>query len=246
MKKLRRKKRTKNFQIAYETRNLEINLFWKRYGAFWIIVAAAFVGFAALKNSESIYSLLLASFGFISSFAWTLMNRGSKYWQETWEDRAGRNDSTGFFQSWEPLQKKNFWSAKRFSVSKLAIILSDFVVFCWLIILGNDVYSQIKKPSEGSSLAAGDIASISSIVIVFIFLLFLLIQGRSTVRVIEFHDNRKYRLELRWGKYYFSYFEKGKKEKIKFKTIKEVEDAKVKFQFITKMLRKLPNDKAQI
>jgi hypothetical protein len=240
-KKLKRKGRSEKFQIAYETRNLEINLFWKRYGAFWIIVAAAFVGFAELKASENDYSILLASFGFISSFAWTLMNRGSKYWQETWEDRAGRNDATGFFQRWEPIQKKNFWSARRYSVSKLAIVLSDFVALCWLIILGNDTYSLIYCRWD----KAGFII-ISSLFITLVFLFILLFKGRSTVRVIEKHNGIHFRLELKGDKYYLSYYKNKELEEKVFDNIDDVKKIKNDFPFIEDMLKKLPNDKEQI
>jgi hypothetical protein len=76
------------FDVAVQTRNLEIELFWKRSVFFWGFISAAFIGYAALRQSE--VRTLLACFGLVCSFAWTLVNRGSKYWQEAWETKVER------------------------------------------------------------------------------------------------------------------------------------------------------------
>jgi hypothetical protein len=43
---------TKRFEVALQTRNFEIDLFWKRSLFFWGFISAAFVGYAALRQSE--------------------------------------------------------------------------------------------------------------------------------------------------------------------------------------------------
>src|ERR1700687_4058379 len=68
------------WSLMIQTRNLEIDLFWKRSLFFWGFISAAFVGYTALRQSE--LRTVLACFGTVCSCAWTLVNRGSKYWQE--------------------------------------------------------------------------------------------------------------------------------------------------------------------
>lgn len=254
-------KKTKNpFDLAYETRNLEINLFWIRYGAFWIIVAAAFIGFAELYNSKSIYSLFLASFGLISSLSWTLINRGSKYWQETWEDRAGNSDETNFFKTWAPLQKKNFWSAKRYSVSKVAIILSDAVTSFWILIFLFDLLTksaillshnlQINQFFIYHSKSIHILKDLTVLIVVIaltiIFVFILLKKGKSTLMVIDEENGIKYRLEKKNDKYYFSYFEKDKKVQFYKKTIEQLRRIIDKKVIVERMLERLPDDGRQL
>jgi hypothetical protein len=126
------------FDVAVQTRNLEIELFWKRSLFFWGFISAAFIGYAALRQSE--VRTLLACFGLVCSFAWTLVNRGSKYWQEAWEAKVERFEFpvTGvLFAEEEAAQShKGCWlSGRKYSVSKLAIALSDYVCCLWLVIV---------------------------------------------------------------------------------------------------------------
>jgi hypothetical protein len=75
----------------------------------------------------------------VSSVAWTLQNRGSKYWQEAWEQKVRVVEidvlGTNLFSNWESLQKKGPWGAAMFSVSRLAVALSDFTILIWLALL---------------------------------------------------------------------------------------------------------------
>jgi hypothetical protein len=75
----------------------------------------------------------------LCSVAWTLQNRGGKYWQEAWEQKVQTVElevlGARLFSNWEPVQRKGLWGAARFSVSKLAIALSDFTVLVWIALL---------------------------------------------------------------------------------------------------------------
>jgi len=74
----------------------------------------------------------------VCSITWTLVNRGSKYWQETVgienrESRGRRN--WPLFKQREAPQRKGTWlSGRPYSVSKLAIGVSDYVALVWLAI----------------------------------------------------------------------------------------------------------------
>jgi hypothetical protein len=128
---------SKRFDAALQTRQFEIDLFWKRSLFFWGFIGAAFVAVGALKYDQPGLSLLVSSFGLVCSMAWTLANRGSKYWQEQWESKIENveREVTGpLFQKIEPKQAKGWFGGREYSVSKLAILVSDYVSIIWLII----------------------------------------------------------------------------------------------------------------
>ena len=124
------------FNVALDTRKLEIQLFWSRSLFFWGFIAASFTGYAALTRIDSGLSLIVASFGLVCSAAWSLVNRGGKYWQEAWEQKIARLEPTepeALFAKTEPPQlSKGCWlRGRHYSVSKLAIALSDYTTILW-------------------------------------------------------------------------------------------------------------------
>jgi len=73
---------------AAETLDNEVERFWKRSLFFWGFIAAAFVAYGVLiEKSDKDLPLAISCFGLICSIAWTLANRGSKYWQYHWEEK---------------------------------------------------------------------------------------------------------------------------------------------------------------
>ncbi len=97
------------YKQAADIRKFEIGLFWKRGTYYWAFILAAFTTHFALLGmifstfSEdinksfslenmcklpglSLFSLdITAFFCFFFSLAWTLVNKGSKFWQKNWE-----------------------------------------------------------------------------------------------------------------------------------------------------------------
>ena len=132
-------KKKMRLKISNDTRKFEIELFWKRSLFFWGFIASAFIAFVASYKSNPTLSFVIANFGLACSIAWTLANRGSKFWQENWEQCVTNNEDDvigPLFKEVQPrLEKDGFWlSARRFSVSKLTIALSDYVTILWLFI----------------------------------------------------------------------------------------------------------------
>lgn len=129
----------KKYDVALATRNFEIELFWKRSIFFWGFIASAFIAYATIASQKQPLALLIACFGLVCSFAWTLVNRGSKRWQENWEMIVSEieNDVTGsLFTERRSKSDGNPWlKAREYSVSKITIALSDFTVFVWLILI---------------------------------------------------------------------------------------------------------------
>lgn len=121
---------------AAETRRFEIERFWQRSLFFWGMVGAAFVAFAALAGKDPTAQYFTGCFGIVTSTAWTLQNRGAKYWHESWEHKTHllqkRVLGTDLFSNKEQVQFKGWFGASRFSVSKITIVLSDASVAIWL------------------------------------------------------------------------------------------------------------------
>jgi len=124
-------------KLAAEVRKFEIERFWARSLFFWGFIAAAFVAYAQLYGKQDNDALsTIACFGLVCSIAWTLANRGGKYWQEAWEGKVEAVEvaviGAKLFSNHEPLKRKGPWGAQLFSVSKLTIALSDFTVLVWV------------------------------------------------------------------------------------------------------------------
>jgi len=137
---------------ASDVRKLEIDKFWQRSLFFWGFIGAAFVAFGTLYSKDALLTLLVACFGLISSLAWTLQNRGSKYWQEAWENKVESVERTvlsaDLFSNIEPRQSKGIWGAQRYSVTRLAIALSDFTVLVWAGLVAAATQGPVPKNLE--------------------------------------------------------------------------------------------------
>ena len=130
----------KAFDIAHDNRKFEIDMLWKRSLIYWGFIAASFVGYAATSRLSVNLSIVFSGFGFLCSVAWSAGNRGSKYWQEYWENKVVlfQNRVTGdIFIDHFPIN--NFilsqFASRRMSVSKLLMGISDYTIMVWLVIL---------------------------------------------------------------------------------------------------------------
>lgn len=129
---------------ALDIRKFEIELYWKRGAYFWAFIAAAFAGYALTHKAsdpDPWLSILFAALGLIFSFAWYLVNRGSKFWQSNWERHVDLLED----MTLGPLYKvvavtadnsagNPLTSPAQFSVSKVNQVLSVFVVAVWLLL----------------------------------------------------------------------------------------------------------------
>ena len=139
-------------QRAVEIRKFEIDLYWKRATYFWTFIAVAFAGYGAVHATEvgdnkSEISLFLACLGMVFSFGWYCVNRGSKHWQENWENHVALLED----KILGPLFKvtltrprpKGLWGhldsvltgPYHFSVSKINQMISIYVSLLWLFFI---------------------------------------------------------------------------------------------------------------
>ncbi len=141
------------YRQAADIRKFEIELFWKRATYYWAFIMAAFTGHFALlgmlfSDCEKTFSVSeiyclpgLSLFAlaatalvcFFFSFAWTLVNKGSKFWQKNWEAHLDmlENEVTGkLYQTYLNTNSKEFdecpWNCKAYdySVSKVTMVTS--------------------------------------------------------------------------------------------------------------------------
>lgn len=170
------------FEIANDTRKFEIGLFWQRSLFFWGFIATTFAGYIfAIKENLIAISVILACFGVVCSLAWTLVNRGSKFWQENWEGHIHFIKDNNIIKTFRPLWYLNppeFHGARKFSPSRITIALSDYVLVVWVSAL---VYPFFKL---NTSLDINEFDFIfSTIVVTFtiIYIVWLLYKTKSKV-----------------------------------------------------------------
>jgi hypothetical protein len=145
------------YKIAIDTRKFEIELYWKRTTYFWAFIVTTFAGYGWTLKSKStsddnFLALLLSCFGLILSVSWFLANKGSKQWQENWENHIEllEDKITGPLYKIS-LKRKNssfFTGPGDYSVSKINQLISIFVAIVWIILIGKSIYN-IYKPFLG-------------------------------------------------------------------------------------------------
>lgn len=128
--------------LAYATdiRKFEIELYWKRATYFWAFIGAAFAGYALTYKTSSDHepwlSLLFSSLGLVFSFAWYLVNRGSKFWQNNWERHVDLLEDMTLGPLYKTIatdisSKNPLIAPGAFSVTKINQVLSVFVTLVW-------------------------------------------------------------------------------------------------------------------
>ena len=126
-----RKTWEKAYDTAADIRKFEIELFWKRATFFWAFITAIYVSYFQVltlihKCEHGYISLvILAALGLFFCFSWLLSSKGSKHWQENWEEHLNilEDEITG------PLYK-TYLAKNSYSLSKIAICAGWVVSFC--------------------------------------------------------------------------------------------------------------------
>lgn len=160
------------FEKAWQIRNFEIDLYWKRAAYFWAFIAATFAGYIAVissdnypKNSLIELEYYLICLGVIFSFAWSLVNWGSKKWQENWEGHIDRLE-----ESFTGPLYRIISSGASHSVSKVNLSVSIFIGCIWILLGVQYISRHITFCNSTNGLAwyfiISTVASISFIVLV--------------------------------------------------------------------------------
>ncbi|PXX93810.1 hypothetical protein DIT71_03155 [Marinobacter vulgaris] len=138
---------------ALDIRKFEIDMYWRRATYFWALIAVAFAGFFAVLGSKDIdqrelYSFIIGCVGLVFSWSWFLVNRGSKYWQENWENHVNMLEDSVIGPLYktrlqrpkdDDIVEKIITGPAQLSVSKI----NQWVSFFTLIIWGFLIYSTL-------------------------------------------------------------------------------------------------------
>lgn len=141
-------KQSTAYKVASDIRKFEIDKYWQRTLYFWGFISAIYIAyFNVLKDLYSkdgvqshgtIPLFILSVLGLIFCFSWLLVCKGSKHWQENWEQHIDllEDEITG------PLFK--IYSANTpnsFSVSKINIAIGVIITFCAFILVIFETFS---------------------------------------------------------------------------------------------------------
>lgn len=179
-------------KVALDVRKFEIELYWKRATYFWAFIAASFTAYVAsltILNKYILLDILIGCMGLVFSSIWYLVNKGSKYWQENWEKHVseledkiigplfkllvkGRQSKFDIFKPLKP---------QRYSVSKLNQMLSLYVVFIWIILIGSSLYNLI--------ICNQLFYIILGFVIIVLTFIFLIITANSCLSIVSDNEN---------------------------------------------------------
>ena len=169
------------FEIAVDTRKLEIELYWKRAAYFWTLLVATFAGYFAIATASSgpkpTHQFLISCLGLVLSVGWYLVNRGSKFWQVYWERQVDslEDEVLGrpLFKSagiGSELKWRHFWGGYRYSVSKVNQLISLFVALVWLG-LAIASWPGLSWPPSRTDIGVGGILVLTVLFIGFFFTL---------------------------------------------------------------------------
>ena len=145
------------FAQVSDIRKFEIEMYWKRATYFWALIAVAFAGYFAILGANTLenkffLSLLISCIGLVFTFGWHLANRGSKYWQENWENHLDllEDEVTGpLYKTLLERPDKGTLSEMlvteplSISVSKINQWISVFVIFIWVSLLMYSAYKSL-------------------------------------------------------------------------------------------------------
>ena len=191
-------------QVALETREFEIQLYWERAKYFWTFIAATLAGFAAVQTLDdsqhkTFLSVILSCLGFLFSWAWYLVNRGSKLWQENWENHVALLEDKIHGPLFKTILLRDerlklkaifkgalFLRPARYSVSKINLLVSLSVTVFW----GFMIYSVCPRPFT-YSWEAIDWNLARPILLTFVAFVLLAWWGRS-----DFRDKKESKHDL--------------------------------------------------
>lgn len=139
---MKNKIKEKALNKAWEIRNYEINLYWKRAVYFWVfntsLACASYKVYFCPSDNYSESNIFLLGIciliGFACSIAWLLSNIASKRWQENWENHIDLLENEKYGRLYKTVLSK-YEYFPRPSVSRLNLKISFLIFIFWLILI---------------------------------------------------------------------------------------------------------------
>jgi len=150
---------SKVYLLIHDIRKFETENFWKRSTFFWSTLVLVFGGYVLALKEGSQYkyeiSVTIALIACIYTTIFSLSTRGSKFWQDWWEEKAKDYEKFQKFNLFrqdmtETIRlesKKHFFllRPRRWSVSKLTMVLSDMTALIWFGLYVKDGLNLYKQ-----------------------------------------------------------------------------------------------------
>ena len=139
-------KSLERFKLILQTRDFEIEMFWKRCNYFLVLNTALAVGvFASFGGNKAILPLICLAGAFVC-YAWFQVGLGSKFWQSHWEQIAEEmQDDIGFRKDDGGDYRKDYFSRKGADVRVNRNLFPPGKEHHWLKFFYNN--QVMKKPS---------------------------------------------------------------------------------------------------
>lgn len=148
-------KQKEALKYALDIRKFEIDLYWKRATYFWAFIAASYTGYFALLNKNDKVLLFIGFLGFLFSYSWYFVNRGSKFWQNNWEKHVDylENEIIGNLNKTVRFCKKSNFinpiAEYPISVTKINQLLSFIISLSWLFLVFDPLFKICNFRSYG-------------------------------------------------------------------------------------------------
>ncbi len=166
---------------ALDIRKFEIGLYWKRASYFWAFILLAFTAYFTI--SDSIFTnvneirLIVSSIGLIFSISWYYVNRGSKYWQNNWEQHVDNLEDNYMGPIYRIILKRDEFKFTHllgpypFSVSRINQVINLYIIFIWIYLLVNSLSNIFKlyEPVEHFNVLVILMALIISVILLSTF-----------------------------------------------------------------------------
>lgn len=162
-------KAEKALNNALDIRKFEIELYWKRASYFWTFIGLIYAAFCGVLVKMDIIDIgfrfqdtqvcilyLISSAGLCLSLAWFFVNKGSKYWQENWENLISLLEDDLIGPSYKIILHRpdtkgckaitrTLLEPEPYSVSKINQLLSLFNVIIWICISAWALFELIQR-----------------------------------------------------------------------------------------------------
>lgn len=139
----------KALEQALDIRKFEIEMYWKRASYFWTLIAASFAGYGLTlgKAELGFFSTVVCCVGLVFSVGWSLVIKGSKQWQENWENHVEMLEDCIQGPLYKTVLRRpepqgirehitDFLTGPApFSVAGINQIISYFTTLVWLVLL---------------------------------------------------------------------------------------------------------------
>lgn len=149
-------KQKRALSVALTMRNFEHELYWKRAVFGWGLIAVAFGGFFALKESEHGFATryAVACFCFLASIAWFFLNKGSMCWHDNWDAHVENLEDEYIGPLFKTVMNMNdpspwrFGRPFNFSTRRINEILALTFAAVGLVLMARTAYSFLPLRAE--------------------------------------------------------------------------------------------------